>query len=36
MLQWQDEPVEVNQRALIRKVLARYTGQFACKKLADI
>ena len=34
MLQWKDEPVEVNQRALIDKVLARYSGEFTCKKLA--
>jgi len=27
-LQWKDEPVEVNQRALIDKVLARYPGKF--------
>ena len=30
-LQWEsgyDESVEVNQRALIDKVLARYSGQF--------
>lgn len=27
-----DEPVEVNQRALIDKVLARYSGEFTCEK----
>ena len=29
--QWEDEPVEVNQRALIDKVLARYPGKFTCR-----